>query len=169
VVFWTQYVPAAHATHEPPLGPLYPSLHVQLSAETLPAGESWFESGQLVHTDDPVLAAYFAVSHVSHVADPDFFLNVPKPQGSQGPPSAPVYPGSHVQSVMAVDPLGALEFAGQVKQSDAAVPPVVLRYVPAAHLAHGALPAMSLYVPSPHTEQLPGLPVYPMSHWHWNE
>jgi len=72
------------------LGPLYPSLHVQLSAAVLPEGESWFESGQLVHTDDPVLAAYFPVSHEAHAAAPDFFLYSPTPHATHAPPSGPV-------------------------------------------------------------------------------
>ena len=33
------YVPAAHATHVPPLGPVKPALHAQSEEASLPAGE----------------------------------------------------------------------------------------------------------------------------------
>ena len=61
------YVPAAHAVHVPPLGPVKPALHVQSEEASLPAGEvdpAMMRSRQLaVHA-----ASYFgyAISYASY-------------------------------------------------------------------------------------------------------
>ena len=48
---WPLYLPAAHRTQVPPLGPDEPALHVQSSAESLPDGE-FARVGQLEHVED---------------------------------------------------------------------------------------------------------------------
>ena len=64
------------------------------------------------------------------------------------PPSAPVYPALHLQSVMTVLASGESELAGQ-------------------RLSHRALPKMLLYVPAEQGSQGPRSgPVYPSLHAH---
>jgi hypothetical protein len=70
-------VPAAHATHDPPFGPVYLALQRQAVTFVLVDGE--FELlGHAVH------AAVLAVS-----------LYVPIPQAVHGPPFGPEYPWLH--------------------------------------------------------------------------
>ena len=64
------------------------------------------------------------------------------------PPSAPVYPALHLQSVMTVLPGGESELAGQ-------------------RLLHSSVPWMLLYVPAEQGSHGPRSgPVYPLLHWH---
>ena len=64
------------------------------------------------------------------------------------PPSAPVYPALHLQSVMTVLASGESELAGH-------------------RLSHGSVPKMLLYVPAEQGSHGPRSgPVYPSLHWH---
>ena len=57
------YVPAAHAVHVPPLGPVKPALHAQSEEASLPAGEvdpAMMHSRQL-----PVHAASYFMSSIA--------------------------------------------------------------------------------------------------------
>ena len=64
------------------------------------------------------------------------------------PPSAPVYPALHLQSVMTVLASGESELAGH-------------------RLSHGSVPKMLLYVPAEQGSHGPGSgPVYPLLHTH---
>ena len=109
---WLLYLPTAHRTQVPPLGPDEPALHVQLSAESLPDGEfAWV--GQLEHVDDE-LVEYLPATHVVHVdaelaadlpseqaihsAAPVWLLYLPAIHCTQVPPLGPDEPALHVQS-----------------------------------------------------------------------
>jgi hypothetical protein len=92
-------VPAAHATHGPTFGPVYPVLHEQSLTFVLPTNEFAF-CGQLVHAALPFAGLYVAAA-----------------QAAQGPSCGPVNPGLHRQ--FALDPLraGAALFTGHMLQS----------------------------------------------------
>ena len=61
------YVPAAHAVHVPPLGPVKPALHLQSEEASLPAGE--VDPAMMPSCQHPVHAeSYFgdAISYASY-------------------------------------------------------------------------------------------------------
>ena len=61
------YVPAAHAVHVPPLGPVKPALHLQSEEASLPAGE--VDPAMMPSRHHPVHAeSYFgdAISYASY-------------------------------------------------------------------------------------------------------
>ena len=58
-------VPAAHATHGPPFGPVYPGLQEQSVMLVLPKDEFEF-AGQLVHAALPFEDLYVPVGHIVH-------------------------------------------------------------------------------------------------------
>jgi hypothetical protein len=111
------YFPATHAAHGPPLGPVYPALHVQ-----------FVDTVQALH-EAPVFS-----EHVMHAAVPDTFLNFPAWHATHRPPFGPVYPGLHEQLLSLLLFAGEFEFAGH--NVHAAILAVSL-YVPTAHTAHG--------------------------------
>ena len=63
---WPLYLPAAHRTQVPPLGPDEPALHVQSSAESLPDGE-FARVGQLEHVEEEELVEYLPATQLEHV------------------------------------------------------------------------------------------------------
>jgi hypothetical protein len=66
----TLYVPATHAAHEPPSGPVDPTLQVQLVTAELRAGELEFD-GQLLHVELPEAAVeYVPAAQSEQAADP---------------------------------------------------------------------------------------------------
>jgi hypothetical protein len=91
-------------------------------------------AGHEVHDGAP-LSEYVFSGHVTHVALPDAFLNLPASHAAHGPPFGPVYPGLQEQDVTIMLPADEFEFAGQ--------------------LVHGALPFKSLYVPDGHIVHWP--------------
>ena len=78
---WLLYLPAAHRTQVPPLGPDEPALHVQSSDASLPDGElAW--AGQLEHAvADKRDAAYLPVPHVTQSASPSLAVCLPAHSG----------------------------------------------------------------------------------------
>ena len=104
---------------------------MQSVTDTLATTSECVLAGQLVHSSLPALGLY-----------------EPAPQGEQVPPSAPVYPALHLQSVITVLPGGECELAGQT-------------------LTHDSDPKMLLYVPAEQGSQGPRSgPVYPSLHTH---
>jgi hypothetical protein len=88
VPFVSLYLPGAQATHGPPSGPVYPTLHGQ---SLVPGTESVF-AGHATHSDEFRQFLYFPASQASH-----------------GPPSGPVKPGAQTQIVspgIEVEPYG---------------------------------------------------------------
>ena len=66
------YVPAAHAVHIMPLGPVYPALQMQSEAALLPVGELLF-AGQPEHTlddDAPIDGEYLPSPQSVQLPDP---------------------------------------------------------------------------------------------------
>jgi hypothetical protein len=76
------------------------------------------------------------------------------------PPFAPVKPALHVQAAR-VEPLGAIELAGQPIHCVAAVS----EYVAAAQSMHAEEPLALLYLPATQAAQAPSGPVYPAPHF----
>ena len=77
-------VPAAHATHGPPFGPVNPGLQEQSVMLVLPKDEFEFAE-QLVHAALPFEDLYVPVGHIAHWP-------------LEAPLSGPVYPLLHSQS-----------------------------------------------------------------------
>jgi hypothetical protein len=92
-------VPAAHATHGPTFGPVYPELHEQSLTFVLPNNEFAF-AGQLEHAALPFETLY-----------------LPATQATHGPPFGPVKPASQMQLVIKPLRAGAAEFTGHILQS----------------------------------------------------
>jgi hypothetical protein len=74
-------VPAAHATHGPTSGPVYPELHKQLLTFLLPNNEFAF-AVQFVHAALPFVDLYVPTGHILHCP-------------FDAPVSGPVYPVLH--------------------------------------------------------------------------
>ena len=112
----TLYVPAAHAAHEPPFGPVDPALQVQLVKAALPEGELEFD-GQTKHVEiaeDPTAVEYVPAAQSEQVAFPVNVLYLPATHAVHGSPSCPVHPALQVQLAKVPLPAGELEFDGQV-------------------------------------------------------
>jgi hypothetical protein len=145
VPFVSLYLPATHATHGPPSGPLYPTLHGQ---RLEPATEFEF------------------VGHARQADDPDELLNILAAHATQAPPFGPVNPALHVHAATAALALGEFEFAAHARHAVASFAPVLAQYVPASQSVHTALPFVALYFPATQAVQneLPSGPVNPALH-----
>jgi len=75
------YLPASHATHASPSGPVKPALHVQAVEAVLPSGELELDK-HAVQASLPAVSLYLPATHATHA-----------------PPSGPVYPALHLQKV----------------------------------------------------------------------
>ncbi len=158
------YVPAPHATHVPPFGPVYPALQTQAVTTVLRLGELEFAGHvkQFVTAEAPVEVEYLPAAQLVHPTLPLVSLYVPAPHGEHGPPSGPEYPALHVHAKDEELIAGELEFRGHTPQLDAAEAPTVLECVPDPQLVHSALPLAILYVPATHAEHVPPFgPEYP--------
>ena len=109
-------VPAPHAAHGPPSGPVYPALHIQSIPASLPTALMEF-AGQFTHAALPVSTLNFPATHAVHA-----------------PPSAPVKPAAHLQFVKASLPGGESEPAGHLAHASE---PLFCLYTPAGHAVHG--------------------------------
>ena len=96
--------------------PVKPGAQVQSWAASLPATELEFD-GQTSHNLAASMSENLPASHWLHAAEPMAALCVPGAQGRQGPPSEPVYPPLHLQSVSSSLPVCASVFEGQLEQS----------------------------------------------------
>ena len=76
-------LPASHAGHGPPFGPVYPALQEQDVTIMLPADEFEF-AAQPVHAALPFVGLYVPDGHIAHWP-------------LEAPFSAPVYPALHTQ------------------------------------------------------------------------
>ena len=129
------YLPASHAVHVPPSGPVDPALQMQLVTTALPAGELEF-GGQSMHVElaeAPTAVEYVPAAQSLQTADPVNALYCPASHGVQASPSIPKNPALQVQLVTTALPAGELEFDGQAVQ---AADPVDALYFPAAHAVH---------------------------------
>ena len=95
------YVPGRHAEHISPRL-VWPTLHLHELEELLPESEFEFK-GQSEHELEvvaPDAVEYLPTSHVVQGSDPDKALYLPASQLKHGPPSLPVKPAMHLQSVI---------------------------------------------------------------------
>jgi len=93
------------------------------------------------------------------------FLNVPAAHAAHCPPSAPVYPMSHVQEVCASDPAGEYECDRHTEQMLSLEALDVVEYLPAPQSVHAALPVAALNLPAAHAAHgPPSDPVQPSRH-----
>ena len=141
-------LPAAHARHVPPLGPVNPALQMQALLPVLPEAESEFD-------------VQFEQS-----ASPISFLYWPVEQDVQDEPSGPENPLSHLQAVIAELPSTDTELCGhavhslvsadenvlmpQVVHTSEATAPNADELLPASHCVHAAAPTAFLYLPASH-------------------
>eukprot|EP00960_Hanusia_phi_P064838 765933-Hanusia_phi.AAC.2 len=86
-----------------------------------------------MQVDDPITLLYFPVGHASH-----------------GPPSAPVYPLLHLQSVIMSLPESEFENTGHCAQSSLVDDAEKFRYVSAGQKLQFCGPSSSLYFPGMH-------------------
>lgn len=84
--------PVVHSEHDPPSAPVYPALHLQSTASSLPAADcaSALHKLQVV---DPDEAEYVFAAHAEHDALPVTALYWPARHELHSVPSAPVKPG----------------------------------------------------------------------------
>ena len=117
------YLPTTHATHGPPRGPVYPTLH---GHRLVPGTESEF------------------AGHVGQGDEFRQFLNVPAAHATHGPLSGPVNPVSQKHTV---SPGTVTDLSEQFIQVAMDVACTAIEYVFAAHNVHASLPFVALYVP----------------------
>ena len=116
LLYWLAW----QATQGPPSGPEKPWKHWHALASVCAESACPEFASQAVHAAEPLAALYVDAGHAVH-----------------GPPSAPVYPAAHLQSVERLLPLEDCEFAGHAVQLAA---PVLALYLPATHASHCAVP-----------------------------
>jgi hypothetical protein len=121
------YVPDAHASQGPPLGPVLPVLQRQDSL-SICAMKTFPElKGQLLQPLEPIVLLYLPAAHAAHV-----------------PPLAPVYPMLQRQLKAEVCPVRECpEFNGQ--EGQLAVP-VTLLYMPGPQFVHVVVILVTLHV-----------------------
>lgn len=116
------YLPAAHSEHTPPSSPVYPSLHWQSAAASLPLGDCEF-GRQGVHVfarEAPAVVEYLLAAQSMHALASDA-------------PTVPEYfPAPHCSHALSL------------------VAPRVVEYLPALQTVHAALPVAGLYFPASH-------------------
>jgi hypothetical protein len=188
--FTSLNVPASHASHSPPFGPVYPASQTQSVASELPTSETVYagHSLQLVAEVPPSSVEYLPLGHREQDVDPLTSLNFPVSHVLHSPPFAPVYPTSQTQSVVSELPASETACAGQSWQADIEVAAVlfeyfpsgqfqhnsweeaasVAEYFPAEHCVHGIDPLTCLYVPAAHlVHSPPSCPEYPTLQTQW--
>jgi hypothetical protein len=174
------YLPAPHASHAPPSGPVYPALHWHLA---LPAALPE-KAGHAVHPVEPGDALYVPSQQPVHSLEPGESLYLPAPHATHAPPSGPEYPALHEHRLAASLPAGESANAGHARQAvlpgeEAYEPapqsshvysltaPCSIEILPAMQPVHSLEPGESLYLPAPHaTHAPPSGPEYPALHEH---
>jgi hypothetical protein len=175
------YLPATHAehvppsgpvypgeqaatTHGPPAGPVYPVMQVQAVTAVLGLGDIVF-AGQVKQVDAtvaPAVPEYVPAPQSVHVPLPLAILYFPATHALHTPPFGPVYPALQAQAVTTVLVPGEFELPGHARQVVTPVAADVPEYVPTPQLLHATLPVVLLYLPAAHGEHVPPSgPVYP--------
>jgi hypothetical protein len=89
-------------------------------------------------------------------------LYLPGSHFTHVPPSSPVLPMLHRQSVAVLLPTGAYEFAGHAEQALSAICAVAAEYLPPVQSSQAELSVLVLYLPGKHPVHAPPpLLVYP--------
>jgi hypothetical protein len=146
------YVPCTHPRHTDPFAPVYPTLHRQSTASSLPSG-ACENAGQLVQFEVACASAveYSFTLQFVHVPMPTAVLYVPATHATHASPSVdPEYPALHEQLVSTVLAPTENVFAGQSRHMLEAVAAGSVPYLPAAQSMHASLPRSQLYVPGGH-------------------
>jgi len=147
--------------HGPPLGPVYPTLHVQ-------AVRFWLELFELEYTGHATqtraveafaVVEYFPAPQSVHAEVPAMVLYVPMAQPEHTPPFGPVKPMLHVQACAAELAVGELEFAGHARHVATVEEPVAVEYFAASQSQHAAFEMVGLYLPG--TQAMHGPPAGP--------
>jgi len=105
------YVPISHSSQPPPSGPVEPTSQIQSMRSSLPAGASeliphcWH-----VFEVAPVSVEYLPEKQIVHATIPVAILYLPGSHSAHIPPSGPVAPALHVQSVCSSLATGASEY-----------------------------------------------------------
>ena len=105
------YVPAEHAAHTPPSGPVYPALHIQFATLTLLLYGEYEFSGHDVHPEAPAFE-YVPALQSRHGSEPFVPLYLPASQDVQFPPSGPVKFAGQMQCVRITAAGGDTELSG---------------------------------------------------------
>ena len=105
------YVPAEHAAHTPPSGPVYPALHIQFATLTLLLYGEYEFSGHDVHPEAPAFE-YVPAVQSWHGSEPFAALYLPASQDVQFPPSGPVKLAGQTQFVRITAAGGDSELSG---------------------------------------------------------
>jgi hypothetical protein len=110
------YLPATHAVHAPPFGPVNPTLQVQAVRATLEIGELELVGHpiQVVATVAPAVVEYVPAAQSVQTALPVVVLYLPAAHCEHTPPLGPVNPALQVQAVRATLEIGELELVGHV-------------------------------------------------------
>jgi hypothetical protein len=178
------YFPVPHAMHVPPLGPVYPSLHLQRSTSGEPT-YSVLPFRQSMQGPDPIVDLYLPIPQLrqfgaipvlpkAHIHDDASVCPVSCVVVRTGQPLHAAEPIVDLYSPRGhgvhVPPSGPEVPAGHpgretTSQVFADVAPTVVVDLPASQLVHVAVPTIVLYFPVPHAMQVPPLgPVYPSLH-----
>jgi len=103
----------------------------------------------------PVPGEYLPPWHKVHAAEPLTSLYDPATHAVHVPPSRPVYPILHVQSVTSSLPRPEYASEGHARQAAFDVSPVPDEYLPPWHKVQGDDPITSLYDPATHAGHAP--------------
>jgi hypothetical protein len=143
--------PASQCTQMLPLEPVAPELQVHLVRRALAAGECDF-SGHNLHSlaTSPTTVEYSPAKQWLHGMSPLATLYLPAVHCTQAPPSGPVDPGLHLQSVSLLLACREREFDVQGWQVCAAEAAENTEYVPSRQLIHRDAPVAILYFPALH-------------------
>jgi hypothetical protein len=138
------YLPAAHATHGPPKGPVYPTLH---GHSVVPATEFEFDG------------------HSTHADEFRQFLAFPAAHDTHGPKSAPVDPPAQKQ---VLSPAIETVPCGHDTHDPMSSACTAKEYMSSGHSEHGTLITSLLYEPGAHDLQsLRPVPPKPALHGHF--
>jgi hypothetical protein len=149
------YVPWSHARHTAPFAPVYPTLHAQSLASSLPGG-ACENDGQVEHVDSTcaTVVEYSFASQFVQLPTPGSVLYVPATHATHGTPSsASEYPALHRQLVSCTLRISENVFAGHSRQSVGTVAAGKARYLPATQFMHSVSSSDSLYVPGGQASQ----------------
>jgi ABC-type cobalt transport system substrate-binding protein len=158
------YLPATHAEHTPPSGPVKPALQTHPPMAELDAAELVF-TGHEIHVEEvvaPTATEYKPTPQFVHATLPLLVLYFPATHAEHTPPSGPVKPALQTHPPMAELDTAELVFTGHDTHVDEAVAPTVTEYEPTPQSVHATLPLTVLYLPATHAVHTPpSAPVNP--------
>ena len=142
-------MPAAHAVHVSPFGPVYPALHWHTLLLTAPVAVCVEKLGQGLHVAAPTWSWYLAAGQKSHS------------------PGGPKVPAGQEHEVTEVEPSGDPDDAAGQSWHTSDVAAMEDENLPPAQRVHALDPVSASNVPAGHSVQdpIPFVPLYlPVSH-----